>query len=289
MIKPRIRTMAPRLAGAPLSSRGATRGERERERLREREQTADWRKWYHSARWQKLRQEVFLRDLFTCQATGQLLTGRHPAGNSPVCDHIVPHDGDPALFWDPQNLRCVAKSWHDTVKQAIEKGSQGAVSHPRWLSPSLIPLVIVCGPPASGKSSFVRQHAVPSDLVIDLDEIVAHLSGQPLGHTWDRERWLNPALYYRNDLLGSLSRPSDYSTAWFVVGEPKASARHFWATALQPRRVVVLEVDAATCLQRAAQDADRDLAHTADAVAAWWRDYSPRPGEERVAPGARPT
>ena len=117
LIKPRLKTMAPRLGPA-------TRAEKEEVRLRERDQSVEWRAWYKTARWQRLREQVIQRDLYTCQATGVLLTGKHPAGNSPVVDHIEPHKGDPVLFWSIDNLRCVAKSWHDSVKQAAERAER---------------------------------------------------------------------------------------------------------------------------------------------------------------------
>lgn len=41
------------------------------------------RGWYHSTRWQKLRQQVLKRDLYTCQNTGFILGGKAPAPSSP--------------------------------------------------------------------------------------------------------------------------------------------------------------------------------------------------------------
>lgn len=100
--------------------------------------------WLGTARWQKLRMKVLRRDaiditdkahlfpghiLFdgepllwpVCQQTGVLLTGKDPAPNSPVCDHVVPHRGDPVKFWDEGNLQTVSKEWHDKEKQSREK------------------------------------------------------------------------------------------------------------------------------------------------------------------------
>jgi 5-methylcytosine-specific restriction endonuclease McrA len=68
-----------------------------------------------------LRQAVFERDGFKCRATGVLLFGVHPDPNSPVCDHIVPHRGDPDLFWDMANLQAVSKAYHDGEKQRLER------------------------------------------------------------------------------------------------------------------------------------------------------------------------
>ncbi len=77
--------------------------------------------WLNTARWRKLRREVLRRDGYRCRQTGVILDGVYPAGNSAVVDHIVPHRGDEALFWDPANLQAVAKAWHDREKQASEK------------------------------------------------------------------------------------------------------------------------------------------------------------------------
>ena len=97
-------------------------GEKEHDRHRA---TQGWRAWYKTARWQRLREAVLLRDSYTCQATGVLLSGKHPAPNSPVVDHREPHRGDPALFWNEDNLWSVSKVWHDAEKQRQERTRGG--------------------------------------------------------------------------------------------------------------------------------------------------------------------
>lgn len=77
--------------------------------------------WLNTARWQRLRLRVLQRDGYVCQQTGVALVGKHPAADSPVVDHKVPHRGDPALFWDEDNLQAVSKQWHDREKQSLEK------------------------------------------------------------------------------------------------------------------------------------------------------------------------
>lgn len=66
--------------------------------------------------------EAARRGELRCARTGALLigTGRaHPL--SPVVDHITPHRGDPALFWDRDNWQIVSKAWHDSEKQRLER------------------------------------------------------------------------------------------------------------------------------------------------------------------------
>jgi len=82
-----------------------------------------WKAWYKTARWERLRQQVFLRDLYKCQRSGVLCLGKHPAPNSPVANHKRPHRGDPALFWDADNVETVSKAVHDSIIQAEEQAS----------------------------------------------------------------------------------------------------------------------------------------------------------------------
>lgn len=98
----------------------ADRRAQRREHDRRRSTSAAWRGWYALQAWRDLRLRVFERDGYVCQQTGALLYGVHPAGNSPTADHIVAHEGDPALFWDEGNVQTVSKRWHDTVKAREE-------------------------------------------------------------------------------------------------------------------------------------------------------------------------
>ena len=124
----KLKSLSPRLIplGNRLSPpRMATREEQEAARLRQRDKATPWRKWYYTSRWKKLRQEVLIRDNYTCQKTGVICGGYYPSDTSPVIDHIKPHRGDKALFWDAANLQTVSKGYHDSIKQREERGSGG--------------------------------------------------------------------------------------------------------------------------------------------------------------------
>lgn len=82
-----------------------------------------WKAWYKTARWLRLREAVFIRDLYTCQRTGVMCTGVHPSPSSPVANHIKAHRGDPKLFWDIENIETVTKAVHDSVIQQEEQAS----------------------------------------------------------------------------------------------------------------------------------------------------------------------
>lgn len=109
----RLAAPAPRVGAPPSDARAQ---DRERARIK------PWRKWYATKRWRELRLKILERAQYVCEQTGVPLTGKSPAPNSPVIDHIVEHKGDSHLFWDETNLQAVSKSWHDSEKQAQERG-----------------------------------------------------------------------------------------------------------------------------------------------------------------------
>ncbi len=77
--------------------------------------------------WQKfakayLRTHPFAVDIFDC------FEGR--VYRAEVVDHIVPHKGDMALFWDVNNLQSLRKVDHDR-KTALEDGGFGNTAVPK--------------------------------------------------------------------------------------------------------------------------------------------------------------
>ncbi|WP_309086452.1 HNH endonuclease signature motif containing protein [Chelativorans sp.] len=113
----RLRTVGCRIGLLP--SRLGLPGRDEKARTKHRDSTQPWRGWYKTARWQKLRWSVLVRDLFTCQRCGKIEVNTSRL----VADHKVPHHGDERLFWDDQNLQCLCKLCHDSVKQSEERGA----------------------------------------------------------------------------------------------------------------------------------------------------------------------
>jgi len=106
----RLATHKPRLTAAPAPANEA-------DRSRFRDTGVAWRKWYKTARWQKLRMSVLVRDLFTCRRCGRIEANTSQL----VADHKTPHKGDEAMFWDAGNLQCLCKPCHDRDKQREER------------------------------------------------------------------------------------------------------------------------------------------------------------------------
>lgn len=79
-----------------------------------------YKRWYKTARWQKLRWSILVRDLFTCAMCGW----SGPDTSKLVADHKDPHRGDPGKFWDASNLQVLCKRCHDSDAQRAEKSGR---------------------------------------------------------------------------------------------------------------------------------------------------------------------
>lgn len=107
--------------------------------------------------WKKVRKQILERDNYVCQIQGPTCTFQ-----ATEVDHIVPtEDGGPK--YDHDNLRAACKPCN--IRRAnIQKAREG------WRRSSSY-IILVLGPPAAGKSTYINEHKSPGDLVIDYGAI----------------------------------------------------------------------------------------------------------------------
>lgn len=165
------------------------------------------------------------------------------------------------------NVQGLCHSCH-AIKTALESPSAEAVSnHPTWLRPAIRPLTIVCGPPCSGKSTYVAERASGRDVVVDLDAIMAIVQPGYRPWTLTDPAMLNRAMRVRNELLGSLSnRPG--RVAWFVIAAPTLSERMWWKEQLGGS-IVLLDPGQAVCIERAGK---RGTPGAVPGIRRWYAD-----------------
>lgn len=185
--------------------------------------------------------------------------------NEPLCRHClakdivrpatVPDHITPLAFGGSDtddNIQCLCEDCH-TLKTAAEgAATDGASNHPDWLRPSTIPLTILCGPPCSGKTTYIAERASPYDTVIDLDTIARDLS--PTYTLWTGQltgQLFNQAVRVRNAMLGSLERKTN-GNAWFIVSAPTKAERDWWQSKLGGQ-VILLHPGVEECKRRAVQ------------------------------------
>ena len=234
---------------------------------------------YHTQRWQATRERILLRDKYTCQQCDCGLTGGRTHPRAAVVHHLIPHHGEAELFWcDDDGLEASCKRCHDGTLQREEArgysdriGADGLPvdpAHPfhtgklprRWgysiphgMEPSGIPVTLVCGPPASGKSTYVGAHSKPGDVVIDLDVIRKKVGGV----MWDQDASVNRrAFAYRAKMLKGL-KDRKRGRCWLIVTAPTPQERETWCKALGDATLVVMDTPASVCIKRIMADTER--------------------------------
>lgn len=89
-------------------------------------------------------------------------------------------------------------------------------------------ITVVCGPPCSGKTTYVREHAEPGDLIVDMDALYQALSPTTTGH--DQPQQVRPYVFAARDAVTNLllAGSTPVRAAWIITSAPTADARATW-------------------------------------------------------------
>lgn len=236
----------------------------------------------YDSNWVRLRLTILQRDKYLCQSC---LTLGKPTTATDV-DHITPKIQGGTD--DPDNLRSLCRACH-IEKSKREKpktrskltrddgwGEQEAkrygYSIPHGVKTSAIPVVLVCGPPAAGKTTHIAQHAQPGDMVIDFDQYLQRIGGVK----WDTDQSkVRLAFNLRDADIRSLQY-RETGTAWLIAMAPTAKERAAWAEALgRNLSIVMLDTPEAECIARVEADSTRKQASETmqKVIRQWWAEY----------------
>lgn len=240
---------------------------------------------YGSA-WVKLRATILARDRHLCQPC--LAIDRVTPATQ--VDHITPKANGGTDSTD--NLQAICQPCHDAKSRTEAAEAQAALrdegkaytgadgwtiepkrwgySIPHGLRPSGRRVVVVFGPPASGKSTYVEKHAAPSDKVIDLDLIKEKIGGDKRSNDMGVIR---RALAWRDMAIRSLA--DETGTAWLIVTARTKAERDKWIEALGPKaEAVTLDTPTDECIRRIYADPTRkdDADQMVKVVREWERD-----------------
>lgn len=164
---------------------------------------------YNSLQWARVRLEILERDGYRCRVCGPKCKGK-----ATEVDHIIPTaDGGP--MFDPSNLRASC-DWCNTWRAQRQKNKYG------WKR-SRTKIILVIGPIAAGKSTYVSENAGPRDLVVDYDAISKALGPElPRGHNGVRHEMVREV---RNRLIKQIQRGDVAAErAWIISCNPDAEA-----------------------------------------------------------------
>lgn len=217
--------------------------------------------------WMATRQRIAKHYNYTCVDCG-LIWRSH----IDQIDHDTPLEQGGSN--DDSNLKPRCNSCHK-VKTLAERKDKGVyikdLIHPIDIYPSKIPLTIVCGPAAGGKSTYIKQNMMDGDYLIDMDDIRAKLN--IMDDDWTTET-LKRSLLYRNDMLRALTKVQARH-AWCIVSAPTDNERRWWNAKLKPTNIVIVSATLDICLSRIASTRQGHRAkRSIEATTKWWNEYT---------------
>lgn len=185
----------------------------------------------------------------------------HPAKDL-TADHV-----DPLALGGPQSgeLEVLCKSCN-SAKQA-------------FLPPPVIPgltLTLVSGPPCGGKSTYVKTHAQPTDLIVDYDALAVAL--QPAGSTHQHVEAHKHLIWEARDAILERLRLGEHGVrnAWVIASAPKKADRQRYRQRYGAQVVVVMSPEE-VCLRRSLGERPGDwYGHVRDWFASYERDERDR-------------
>lgn len=148
-------------------------------------------------------------------------------------------------------------------------------------------VTIVCGPPGSGKTTFVMDRKEKGDIVVDIDWLWMALTGLDY---YDKPDHLVPfvldvrkMIIERLQLEGSDTTPILHNV-WIISGSPNAIERKELQYKFPSSRVIVLEQSVEQCMENIRQDQRREGKSIPweQLVKKWWVEYTPRDGEQVI-------
>jgi hypothetical protein len=116
-------------------------------------------------------------------------------------------------------------------------------------------LTIVTGPPCSGKSTYVQQHALQGDVIIDFDRL-AQAFGSHVTHGHNEHHWKVAIEARDTAITHAIACHTKGARVWIVDSKPPPSRRKWYAS--QGGRFVDLMADPAE-LHRRSDAAGRPL------------------------------
>jgi 5-methylcytosine-specific restriction protein A len=228
-----------------------------------------------SAAWQKARASV-LNEAPVCPDPYGLHVGRIVLASE--VDHVIPLTQRPDLALARTNLQGLCTRCHRRKTQDERAGTISA--GPRW---------VIAGPPGAGKSTYVRAHQQPGDMLLDFDRMLRSLTGE----AWDASRvWsadmdaLSPFAWAAYDGVIERLRTTPFDGAVWVIGTLAETARRRELTTKLGARCLVLATPAEVCLAQIAQDPRREAHQSREFwtafVRQWWERFALQAGEQLI-------
>ena len=150
-------------------------------------------------------------------------------------------------------------------------------------------LYIVTGAPCSGKSTYVREHLGPRDLVFDHDAVARAITGKPLHTLTDKSYAIKTIAAMRNAALEAWRQGCTGAENFYVIASSAYYITAFIAAQEMEYTVIELDTSQAECLARLQKDDSRpEKTLWAEIIQRWFdrREQQMSKQAERSADGS---
>lgn len=210
--------------------------------------------FYNSKEWRKVSTAYMNSKYYICERCGA------PAK---ICHHRTwlnaENVKDPLIALNPDNLEALCIECHNkehSGKNQYRRGRNMGDTHfnenGELVKEDVV--FIVCGAPASGKTTYVREHKREGDLVLDLDMINSALRGEPEKLYDDDRPVLELALEIRDKAYEHIERRAGiWGRAWIITS---SSDPTYWELLAKRLDGKIIEMDATEdeCIERIEAD-----------------------------------
>ena len=219
--------------------------------------------FYRSKQWESLLQvlrneRIDVNGDIICEHCGKPIIKKYDCIGHHIIELTEENYTDYNISLNPVNIKLVHHKCHNLIHNKLYSNSRQ--------------VFIVYGSPLSGKSSYVAEALSEGDLVIDMDSIWECVSGLP---RYVKPNRLKSVVFsVRDNLLESVKyRRGKWRNAYIIGGYPYQSERDRLADQLGAR-LIHIDTDKETCLQRLYATDDRDVTEWAKYIDDYWLQFN---------------
>lgn len=217
--------------------------------------------FYASDAWRNFRMRLIAERGLLCQHCRERVVVARDITLHHVVSLTSENVRDTSVSLNPANVVVVHHACHNQI-------------HKRNVTKEDRKVVMVYGPPLSGKSSYVRARIKTGDMVIDYDQLFLAVSGKAL---YEKPNELLPNVQAMHRLLldHCKTRYGKWTTAWVIGGYADRYKREKLSEELGAQ-LIKIEATKEECMKRLKEDRDRSkqIALWTGYIDKWFSEYT---------------
>lgn len=170
---------------------------------------------------------------------------------------------DATISLNPDNIKFVHMRCHNKIHK----------KNPFYNYYKRPEVYIVFGPPCSGKTSFVKESALDTDLIVDMDNIWQMIS--------INERYVKPnnlksnVFQIRDFLIDMIKRRSGkWTNAWIIAGLPLKMERERLKELVNANKIIYIDTPKEECIKRCLASRPKETVEDwLEYIENWFDDY----------------